>query len=271
MDGRSVGRRGPRRTALRPRRLRHEGWRGGDPGRGPGAWWHGRPGRARGRAARRARPVRGGRRAGDARRDPRRRDGRPRDHPGAVGARHRGRPRRRHHVPADRPGPRGPRLAAARGRLGARQAVRALDGARGRRDPSQRGRDRSADDRAGAAVPDDHRDRRRWRMGLDRARPGDGRRPLRRPARPDRGRSRGRAAGVHRRGVCRGRLPARPSRHGRDHRRPVRVGPGAVGRSAAGRVWRRPSRRSRAVVPRSSASRTAPTCRCSSTSAARHA
>ena len=70
---------------------------------------------------------------------------------GAVGARHRGRARRRDHVPADRPWPRGPRLAAARGRLGARQAVRALESARGGREPPEHGRDRPVDDGPRAA------------------------------------------------------------------------------------------------------------------------
>ena len=37
LDGRPVGRRDPRRRAVRPRRLRHEGRRGVDPGGGPGA------------------------------------------------------------------------------------------------------------------------------------------------------------------------------------------------------------------------------------------
>ena len=37
VDGRSVGRRGPRRRAVRPRRVRHEGRRRGDPRRRPGA------------------------------------------------------------------------------------------------------------------------------------------------------------------------------------------------------------------------------------------
>ena len=151
-----------------------------------------------------------------------------------------------------------------------REGVSALDklfvllaGARGRRDAPQRGRDRPADDRPRAAVPDDHRHRGRRRVGVDRARPGHRRRPLRRPARPVRRRGRGGAARVHRRGLRRRRLPARPSGHGRDHRRPVRVGARAVRPPAAGRAGRRRSRRSPAADRRSSASPTAPTCRCS--------
>ena len=58
-----------------------------------------------------------------------------------------------------------------------REGVSALDrahgprsGARGRRDGQERGRDRSAHDRARAAVPDDRRDGERRRLGVD----GDG-------------------------------------------------------------------------------------------------
>ena len=58
------------------------------------------------------------------------------------------------------------------------------------------GRDRPADDRARPAVPDDHRHRVGRGVGVDRARPGHRRRPVRRPARPVGGRRRGRAAGV---------------------------------------------------------------------------
>ena len=101
----------------------------------------GRAGRAPGRAHRRVRPVRGGRRAGDARGDPRRRDGRPVRHPGAVGARRRHRPRGRDHVPAHRPGPRGPRQPPDRGRVGARQpgrrCVRALEADEARRNAAE--------------------------------------------------------------------------------------------------------------------------------------
>ncbi len=156
--------------------------------------------------------------------------------PEPSNARHRGGPCRRHHVPADRARPRGPRLAAARGRLGARQAVRAVAGARGGRDAPQRGRDRSADDRPRAAVPDDHRDRGGRRMGVDRPRSGQRRRALRRAARAVRGRSRGGAADVHRDRVLRGRLPARPPGHRRDHRRAVRVRAPPVGPPAARRA-----------------------------------
>ncbi len=63
---------------------------------------------------------------------------------GAVQPRCRRRPRRRHHVPAHRSGPRGARVAASRGRLRARQAVRPDPGARGRRGAPERGRDGSA-------------------------------------------------------------------------------------------------------------------------------
>ena len=183
----------------------------------------GRPRSPRRRADRRARPVRGGRRAGHARGDPGRRDRRPGDHPGAVEPRHRRRPRRRHHVPADRPGPGRPRLAAPRRRLRARQAVRPLRGARGRRDAPERRRDRSADDGARAAVSDDHRDRGGRGVGVDRAGPGHRRRPLRRAARAVAGRRRGGAARRDRRRLRRGRVPARPPGDRRDHRRPVRI------------------------------------------------
>ena len=195
-----------------------------DPRRGPGA--RARAGdldAARRRADRRARPVRGGRRAGDAGRDPGRRDRRPGDHHRAVQPRCRRRPRRRDHVPADRARAGGPRLAAARGRLRARQAVRARPGARGRRDAAQRGRDRPADDRARPAVPDDHRHRRGRGVGLDRARPGHRRRPLRRPARPVRGRGRGRAAGA------RSPPPAPPTTFLRDHPATVEITGGRFG------------------------------------------
>ncbi len=184
VDGGPVGRRDPRRAPVRAWRLRHEGRRRVDPGRRPVARGQRRHGPALRRAAGRARPVRGGRRPGHPGGDPRRRDRRPRDHHGAVGARCRRRPRRGDHVPADRPRPRRPRLATPRGSLRARQAVRALEGARGGRGAPQRGRDRSADDRPRAAVPDDHRDRRGWGVGVDGAGPRDRGRPLWRPARP---------------------------------------------------------------------------------------
>ena len=100
-------------------RLRHEGRRRVDPGRGPGARRGGRPRPARRRADRRLRAVRGGRRAGDAGGDPGRRQRRPRDHHRAVEPRRRRRPRRRDHVPADRA-----RVARPMPRSGARASRR---------------------------------------------------------------------------------------------------------------------------------------------------
>ena len=68
----------------------------------------------------------------------------------------------------------------------------------------------------GPPVPDDHRDRGGRGVGVDGARPGHGRRPLRRPARPDGGRRRGGAAGGDRGRLCRRRRSCattrRPSR-----------------------------------------------------------
>ena len=188
LDRRPVGRRGPRRPAVRPRRLRHEGRRRRDPRRGPGARRRAATlDRLGGELLVVARPVRGGRRPGHARRDPgRRRPATWRSSPEPsnldIVVAHAGAITFRLTVP----GPRGPRLAAARGRLRARQPVTSCAGARGRRDAPERGRDRPADDRPRPAVPDDRRDRRGRRVGIDRARPGRRRRPLRRPARPDR-------------------------------------------------------------------------------------
>ena len=116
LDRRSVGRRDPRRRVVRPGRLRHEGRRGVDPGRRPGAGGGGRPRPARRGADRRLRAVRGGRRAGHAGGHPGRRQRRSRDHHRAVEPRRRRRPCRRDHVPADRARSRRPRVAAARGR-----------------------------------------------------------------------------------------------------------------------------------------------------------
>ena len=219
-----------------------------------------------------ARPVRGGRRAGDAGRDPGRRDRRPRDHHRAVEPRRRRRPCRRDHVPADRSGPGGPRVAAARGRLGARQPVRRSAAALEADETApQRGRDRPADDRARAAVPDDHRHRRGRGVGLDRARPGHRRRPLRRPARPVGGGRRGGAAG----GIA-AACAADPFL--RDHPATVEITGGRFGSARVPSDHPLPvgladvgRGRHRAAARRSSASRTAPTCRCSSTSARRRA
>ena len=198
-----MGRRDPRWRGLWTRRLRHEGRRGVDPRGDPGARRERGPGASRRGAARRVRAVRGGRRAGDARGHPCRRDRRPGDHPGAVQPRCRRRPCRRDHVPVDRSGPRRPRIPASGGRLGPRQAVRAGQGARGRRDAPQRGRDRPADDRARAALPDDHRHRRRRGVGVDRAGPRHRRWSLRCPARTEPGRGRSRTAVGHRDRLCR--------------------------------------------------------------------
>ena len=205
-----------------------------------GASWRSRP--ARRRTHRRVRPVRGGRRPGHARRDPRRRHGRPRDHHRAVEPRRRRRPRRRDHVPPDRAGSRGPRVAATRGRLRARQPVHPEPGARRRRDPAQRGRDRPADDRPRAAVPDDHRHRRGRGVGVDRARPDHRGRALRRPARPVGGGRRGGAAGCVAAACAADPFLRDHPADGRDHRRPVRVGPGPVRPPAAGRSRARRSR-----------------------------
>ena len=140
-------------------------------------------GRARRGAGRRLRPVRGGRRPGDARRDPGGDHRGHGGHHGADGSRDRRRPRRRAHVPAHRPGAGGPRLDAARGGVGARQADGPRPRARGRRGGPERGRDRSAHDRARAAVPDDRRDGERRRLGVDGDGSGRRRWALRRGAR----------------------------------------------------------------------------------------
>ena len=60
---------------------------------------------------------------------------------------------------------------------------------------------------------------------------------------PVAGRRRGRAARVHRGGLRRRPVPARPPGDGRDHRRAVRVGARAVRPPAAGRAGRRRSER----------------------------
>ena len=134
---------GPRRPALRPRRLRHEGRRRRDPGRRAGA------GRRRGarRASRASSSSRSSRPRRTAARARSRRSGpaRPatwRD-PGAVEPRRRHRPRGRHHVPAHRPGPGGPREPADGGRVGARQPADLVRRPRGGRGAAQRGRDAS--------------------------------------------------------------------------------------------------------------------------------
>ena len=134
VDGRSVGRRRPRRCVVRPRRVRHEGRRGVHPGRRPGAGSGGRPRPSGGCADGRPRTVRGGRRAGHPGGHPGRRQRRSRDHHRAVEPRRRRRPRRRDHLPPDRARSCRPRVAASRGDLGARQAVRAEPGARGGRE-----------------------------------------------------------------------------------------------------------------------------------------
>ena len=123
----------------------------------------------------------------------------------------------------------------------------------------------------GLPVPDDHRHRVGRRVGVDRARPGHRRRAVRRPARPDGGRRRGRAPRLHRSRLRRRRVPARPPGDRRDHRRPVRVRARPVGPPAAGRPGRRGRGASPAGGRRCSASRTAPTCGCSSTSRTRRA
>ena len=135
----------------------------------------------------------------------------------------------------------------------------------------QRRRDRPADDGARAAVPDDHRHRRGRRVGVDRARPGRRRRPLRGAARAVAGRRGGRAAGGDR------RRPAPPTSSCATTRRPSRSPAGGSGprgcrptiRCRSG--WPTSPRRSPAGGRRCSASRTAPTCRCSSTTAGRRA
>ena len=160
-----------------------------------------------------------------------------------------------------------------------REGVSALDkllvlgqGARGRRDAPQRRRDRPADDRARAAVPDDHRDRVGRGVGIDRARPGHRRRSLRRAARPV-------ARPTPRRScVPRSPRPARATTSCATIPATVEITGGrfgsarvAVGPSAAGRPGGRRRSASPAVARPCSASRTAPTCRCSSTSARRRA
>ena len=95
-------------------------------------------------------------------------------------------------------------------------------GARGGRGAPERGGDRSADDRARPALPDDRRHGRGRGVGVDGHGPGRRGGPLRRAARPvARGRVRRAACGGRCR-VRRGRLPARPSPDARAHRRPVR-------------------------------------------------
>ena len=137
-------------------------------------------------------------------------------------------------------------------------------------EPERRGNG-PADDRPRPAVPDDRGNRVRRRVGVDGPRPGDGRRSLRRSTRAVAGRGRGGPARLHRGGVCRRRLPARPPRHGRIHRRPVRVRARAVRPRVAGRAGGDGRDRSRVAGRLSWASRTAPTCRCSSTTAGRRA
>ena len=176
LDGRPVGRRGPRRLALRPRRLRHEGRRGRDPGRRPGA--RRRPATSSASPAssssRSSRPRRTAGRARSPRSGPASRGDmavitEPSNldvvvaHAGAITFR------------LTVPGPRGPCLAAARGRLGARQAVRAHAGA----EADEARRNAAETDplmTPRPAVPDDRRHRRGRRVGLDRARPGHRRR-----------------------------------------------------------------------------------------------
>ena len=208
-----------------------------------------RPRPARRRAHRRARPVRGGRRPGDARRDPGRRDRRPRDHPRAVEPRHRRRPCRRDHVPADRarvgrPTPHSAARASPRSTT-CSSLIRALEADEARRNEAETDPLMTA---LGLPYPTiigivDGR-----RVGLDRARPGHRRRPIRRPARPVGGRRRGRAAGA------RSPPPVPPTRSCATTRPPSRspaVGSArrrvAVGSSAAGRPRR--DRRSRHGPP----------------------
>ena len=101
------------------------------------------------------------------------------------------------------------------------------------------------------------------------ARPGRRRGPLRREARPDVAGRGGRPAGVHRRGLRRRPVPARPPGRPRAHRRQVLVVARSGGPSAAGCRGPAPWRRRSAAGRRCSASRTAPTCGCSSTRARR--
>ena len=176
-----------------------------------------------GRARRRARAVRGGRRAGDAGGDPGRGDRRPGDHHRALEPRRRRRPCRRDHVPADRAGPRRPREPQRREGVSAldnlQTLVRALEADEARRNDAEtdplmtasacRTRRSSASSRAASG-------RRPCWTGST----ADGRYGVRLGQTPEAAAER--AARVHRGRLRRRPVPARPPGDGRDHRRPVR-------------------------------------------------